>query len=369
MRTAKTSAAHLSARLRGWAAGLGLDEAGGLSAGRFLQAWKGLARLGLFAMPARRPLAETELALEALGREIGFNGLSLSVGAQLWAVQAPLAEFGTPEQKRRFLEPLCRGRALAAPAITEKEAGSGVLGMSATVRREGSGLRIDGRKSCVTTAPLADFFLVWARVPEKQGPMSLDCFIVPRKTRGLSTSAFRWELGPAGTLSGAVTLAGCRLPASARLGRECQGLAVFLRAMSWERRLILAPAVGAMERRLESCAAFARQRRQSGRPVGLHQAVSHRLADMKIRLEASRALLRQSCLRPDLGDEALSAAVKTFISESWVASCLDAVEIHGAAGCLDAGLRAELGAALASRIMSGTNEIQRNLVASRLGIR
>jgi hypothetical protein len=314
-------------------------------------------------------LEETELVLEALGREIGFNGLSLSVGAQLWAVQAPLAEFGTAAQKRRFLEPLCRGRALAAPAITEQEAGSGVLGMKAAARRRGAGYRLDARKSCVTTAPLADFFLVWARLDDRQGPMSLDCFIVPRGTRGLKTSSFRWELGPAGALSGTLTLAGCDLPASARLGRECQGLAVFLHAMSWERRLILAPAVGAMEKRLETAAAFARQRRQSGRPIGQYQAVAHRLADMKIRLEACRAFLRQACLGADLSDESLSAAVKTFISEAWVANCLDAVEIHGAAGCLDAGLRGELGAALSSRLMSGTNEIQRNLVASRLGLR
>jgi alkylation response protein AidB-like acyl-CoA dehydrogenase len=283
----------------------------------------------------------------------------------MWAVQAPLAEFGTAEQKRRFLEPLCRGRALAAPAVTEEEAGSDVLGMKASAEPRGSGWRLSGRKSCVTTAPLADFFLVWTRLPGRQGPMSLDCFIVPRRTRGLSTSAFRWELGPAGARSGTVTLAGCDLPASARLGRECQGLAVFLRAMSWERRLILAPAVG----RLESAARFARERRQSGRPIAQNQAVAHRLADMKIRLEACRAFLRQACLDAEARDEALSAAVKAFISEAWVANCLDAVEIHGAAGCRDAGLRGELGAALASRVMSGTNEIQRNLVASRLGLR
>lgn len=346
------------------------------SAGRFLQEWRRLGKAGLFALPfprrfggAQRTLSETALALEALGRRVGFNGLSLSVGAQMWAVQKPLAEFGTVEQKRRFLEPLCRGRALAAPAVTEEEAGSDVLGMKAEAERRGSGYRVSARKSCVTTAPLADFFLVWARLRGRQGPMSLDCFIVPRRTRGLSTSAFRWELGPAGALSGTLRLAGCELPESARLGRECQGLAVFLRAMSWERRLILAPAIGAMESRLESAALFARERRQSGRPIGQNQAVAHRLADMKIRLEACRALLRQACLTADLSDDGLSAVVKAFISESWLASCLDAVAIHGAAGCRDAGLRGELGAALASRVMSGTNEIQRNLVASRLGLR
>lgn len=375
MKPDQTTVARISAGLEAWAAKLGMDESGGLSDSRFLQAWKGLASLGLFSLPfpgksggGQRPWAETELVLEALGRHIGFNGLSLSVGAQLWAVQAPLAEFGTPEQKRRYLAPLCRGQALAAPAVTEKEAGSGVLDMQAVAERQGAGYRVSAQKSCVTSAPLADFFLVWARLPGRQGPMSLDCFIVPRKTRGLTTSRFRWELGPAGALSGTVKLAGCDLPESARLGRECQGLAVFLSAMSWERRLILAPAIGAMEKRLEAAARFACERRQSGRPIRQFQAVSHKLADMKIRLEACRAFLRQACLAADLSDEGLSSAVKVFISEAWVANCLDAVELHGAAGCQDPGLRCELGAALASRIMSGTNELQRNLVAARLAL-
>jgi alkylation response protein AidB-like acyl-CoA dehydrogenase len=123
-----------------------------------------------------------------------------------------------------------------------------------------------------------------------------------------------------------------------------------------------------MERRLLETAAFCRERTQSGRPIGSFQAVAHRLADMKIRLEACRAMLRQAAA-DDAGDDAFSAVVKAFLSESWVANCLDAVELHGSRGCRDAGLAAELGAALSSRIMSGTNEIQKNLIAARLGLK
>ncbi|MBI4676862.1 MAG: acyl-CoA dehydrogenase family protein [Elusimicrobia bacterium] len=373
---------QFAARTAAVAAGLKLDQAGGLSPSRFLQAWKALGRLGLLGLPfpakfggSGRSLSETAIALESLGRHAGFNCLALSVGAQMWAVQTPLLKFGSPEQKRRFLAPLCRGRARAAPAVTEKEAGSDVLGMKGMAERRGASYLVNAQKSCVTHAPLADFFLVWVRLAGRQGPMSLDCFVVPRNTRGLTTAAFRWEMGPAGAVSGTVSLKDCVLPASARLGRECQGLTVFLYAMAQERRLILAPAVGAMERRLEETAQFARKRQQSGRPIASFQAVAHRLADMKIRLEASRALLRQACLEHEDAfeaggrepDDGRCAAVKAFLSESWVANCLDAVEIRGAAGCLDAGLRAELGAALSSRLMSGTNDIQKNLIAQRLG--
>ncbi|MBI5882107.1 MAG: acyl-CoA/acyl-ACP dehydrogenase [Elusimicrobia bacterium] len=372
----KTSSSDLfESRLAGLCAASGLGSGAALPRARFLRAWKALGRLGLTGLPfptkfggSGRSLPETVRALESLGRHAGFDGLALSVGAQMWAVQSPLLEFGTPEQKRRFLEPLCRGKAMAAPAMTEKDAGSGVLGMKALAEPSGSGCRVTGEKTCVTNAPLADFFLVWARVPGRQGPMSLDCLIVPSGTRGLSTSAFRWELGPAGAASGTVRLKGCEVPASLRLGRPGQGLTVFLHAMAQERRFILAPAVGAMERRLLETAAFARERQQSGRAIGSFQAVAHRLADMKIRLEACRALLRQAALE-DAADDGCSAAVKAFLSESWVANCLDAVELHGARGCRDAGLAAELGAALASRIMSGTNEIQKNLIALRMGLK
>ncbi|MFA6316286.1 MAG: acyl-CoA dehydrogenase family protein [Elusimicrobiota bacterium] len=355
------------------ALGLGADKS--LTPAAFRGAWKAFGRLGLMGLPfprrcggSGRSLAETVSALEALGRHAGFDGLALSVGAQMWAVGAPLLEFGSPEQRKAFLEPLCRGRAAGAPAMTEKGAGSGVLGMKTEAAAEGSGCRVTGEKTCVTNAPFADFLLVWARVAGRQGPMSLDCLIIPKGTRGLSVSPLRWELGPAGAVSGTVRLKGCVVPAGRRLGRSCQGLTVFLHAMAQERRFILAPAVGAMDKRLEETAAFARERTQSGRPIGSFQAVAHRLADMKIRLEACRALLRSAALK-DAGDDAHSAAVKAFISESWVANCLDAVELHGSRGCLDAGLAAEVGAALASRLMSGTNEIQKNLIAARLGLK
>ncbi|MBI5624518.1 MAG: acyl-CoA/acyl-ACP dehydrogenase [Elusimicrobia bacterium] len=353
----------------------GLGTAAARRPAGFLKAWKALGRLGLLGLPfptavggSGKSLAETVRLLESLGRHAGFDGTALAVGAQLWAVQSPLLEFGTPEQKRAFLKPLCRGLSLASPAMTEKDAGSGVLAMKAETWPDGSGCRVTGEKTCVTSAALADFFLVWARIRGRQGPMSLDCLIVPRGTRGLSTSDLRWELGPEGASSGSVRLKGCFVPAGRRLGRPGQGLTVFLHAMSRERRFILAPAVGAMEARLLEAAAFARERVQSGKPIGSHQGVAHRLADMRIRLEASRALLRQAAVEA-AEDDGRSAVVKAFLSEAWVANCLDALEIRASRGCLDAGLRAELGAALSSRIMSGTNEIQRNLIAARMGLK
>lgn len=334
----------------------------------FPRAWVQLGRQGLLGLclPARyggggKSLAAGLPVLEEFGRELGFGGLALAAGAQMWAVQAPLLRFGSPGQKE-FLRPLAAGRLFGVPAVTEEAAGSDILAMGCQARPSGGGYVLDGRKTYVSGAAQAGLFLVWAKVAGRSGPLSLACFIIERASRGLATHRRRWSIGPAGSGMGTLVLRGVRVRAARRLGAEGEGLKVFSHAMTEERRLILAPAVGAMERRLKETAAYAAGRRQFGRAVSAFQAVSHRLADMTIRWEACRGLLRWAAGRPD--DETLASVTKTFISESWVANCLDAIELHGARGCADSdSLRDELGAALSSRLMSGTNEIQRNLIA------
>lgn len=334
----------------------------------FHRAWAQLGRSGLLGLclpgcygGGGKSLTQSLPVLEELGRELGFGGLVLAAGAQMWAVQAPLLRFGTSRQKE-FLRPLAAGRLFGVPAVTEDGAGSDILAMSCQARPAGGGYVLDGRKSYVTGAAEAGLFLIWAKLAGRSGPLSLACFIVERGARGLSTQRRRWSLGPAGSGMGTLSLRGLRVSAARRLGGQGEGLKVFSHAMTEERRLILAPAVGAMEGRLQETCAYAAGRRQFGRAVSSFQAVSHRLADMTIRWEACRAMLRWAAGRP--GDAILASVAKTFISENWVLSCLDAIEIHGARGCAESdSLRDELGSALSSRLMSGTNEIQRNLIA------
>lgn len=341
-----------------------------LPAARFEAAWKILARLGLMGLPfakrdggAGRGRAEAVRALEALGERLPFTGLPLAVGAQMWCVQSALSRFGTRAQRERFLRPLCRGAGIAAPAITEEDAGSDVLGMRAEAVRAGGGYSVSGRKTFVSSGPHATLFLVWARTGRARGPMGLSCFLIPRDSRGARTAPLRT---PAATL-GALEMKDCRVPAANRLGGEGQGWPILQHALNMERRFILAPAVGAMERTLRDAAAYARSRKQFGQPIGSFQAVAHRLADMKIRLAACRALLAQACQGEDGIADETGSIVKAFISEAWLHNCLDAIQIHGAKGCLlNEDLQSQLSAALSSRVLSGSNEIQRNLVAARL---
>ena len=170
---------------------------------------------------------------------------------------------------------------------------------------------------------------------------------------------------------GEITLTDCAVPAANLLGQEGAGLAVFSHAMLWERSLILAPALGSQQRQLESCVAYARERKQFGKPIGDFQLVSSRVVDMRMRLETSRFYLYKAAWLLDRTKPAyeFSAMAKLAISEAWIASCQDAMQIHGGRGYLvEAGIERDLRDAFASRLYSGTSELQRQMIAQWQGL-
>jgi alkylation response protein AidB-like acyl-CoA dehydrogenase len=161
----------------------------------------------------------------------------------------------------------------------------------------------------------------------------------------------------------------CEVPEENRLGSEGAGASLFTHSMTWERGCILASAVGSMQRLLETCIRHAKKRRQFGQPISKFQQIGGKLVDMKLRLETARHMLYQSAYQRKLGRSAVmeAALAKLHISECWVQSCEDAIQIHGGSGYLtEFEIERELRDSIASRIYSGTNEIQRNLVASLL---
>jgi alkylation response protein AidB-like acyl-CoA dehydrogenase len=156
-----------------------------------------------------------------------------------------------------------------------------------------------------------------------------------------------------------------------RLGGEGAGSAIFSQTMEWERAFILSPALGTMRRLLERCVDYARLRKQFGQPLGKFQLVSEKIVEMRLRLETAKNLLYRVAWLKDKGKStaAESAMVKLHISDSWVQSCLDAIQVHGGYGYLtDLELEKELRDALASRLFSGTSEIQKVLIAQMMGL-
>lgn len=148
-------------------------------------------------------------------------------------------------------------------------------------------------------------------------------------------------------------------------------MAIFNHSMDWERGVILANSIGTMQRQLDTSVAYAKQRQQFGQKIGKFQAVSHRLVDMKVRLEAGRLLLYHLgwSMTQNTSNNMESAMVKLYLSEAFVQSSLDTIQTHGGMGYMaEAGIERELRDAIAGRIYSGTSDIQKNLIARHMGL-
>lgn len=340
--------------------------------------WRKCADIGLLGLPV--PVEHGGLAadattmmtaLESLGYGCRDNGLIFSLHAHLWAGTSPIVRFGSPGQRERYLPGMCAGDVIAGHAMTEPGSGSDAFAMATTVTRTGGTYVLNGSKVFVSNAPIADVLLVFAVDPAKRGFAGVSAFLVDRDTPGLTVSRPVSKMGLRTSPMGEVHLDGCEVAADALLGPEGAGMAVFNWTMERERSFILASALGTMRRDLERCVDHARTRGQFGRPIGSFQAVSHRIVDMRMRLDAARLLLHRLAwqIDNDRPTKVEAALAKVFVSEAFVQSGLDAVQIHGGYGyTTEYELERDLRDALASRIYSGTSEIQRNLAAHHMGL-
>lgn len=344
----------------------------------FRAAWKKCADFGILGLPisgdfggAGASTLAVVSALEALGYSCQDNGLIFSLNAHMWACQHPIARFGTDEQKRKYLPGLCDGSLVGAHAMSEPGAGSDAFALRTTATLNGDLYRLQGAKTFVTNAPVADVFVAFARAPGSVGFAGVSAFILERDMPGLRVGLPMAKMGLQSSPMGEVFLDDCEVPTFNLLGRPGLGMPIFTSAMELERSMILASTIGTMERSLERSLAYARERRQFNQPISKFQAVSHRLVDMKLRLETSRLLLYRLAWLIDQGRPSAldSALVKLHLSESFLASSLEALQIHGGYGYMvETGLEGDVRDALAARLYSGTSEIQRNLAARHMGL-
>lgn len=313
----------------------------------------------------------TAIALEALGRGCLDMGLVFAIAAHQLAVARPIVDGGSDDLKRRVLPKMCSGEWIGANAITEAEAGSDVFALRSRAEQSGDTYRLHGTKSYASNGPVAEIFLVYANSKPDSGYLGIDAFVVHRGAPGLTVGQAIDKMGLHSCPASSVYMDGVEVPAADRVGAPGTGAALFTDSMMWERSCLFAGYVGAMERQLEQAAAYAADRKQNRKPIGRNQAVSHKVADMKLRLESARLLLYRACWLRDQGKDAILevALSKLAISEAAIQSGLDAVQIFGAVGySSELGVERMVRDAVPSTIFSGTSEIQRNLIASRLGL-
>jgi alkylation response protein AidB-like acyl-CoA dehydrogenase len=342
------------------------------------EAWRRCAELGLLGLPVPPPYGglgasatTIAAALQGLGYGCADNGLIFSLNAQMWACELPIVKFGSEDQKRRYLPRLCDGSLIASHAMSEPGSGSDAFSLSTRATAADGAWILNGSKTYATNAPESDLFVVFATTDRSLGFAGLCAFLVPRDTPGLEIGRPFAKMGLRTSHLSELFLSDCRIPADALLGTPGAGMAIFNTSMRWERSLILAAAVGTMERQLERCLRFARERVQFGQPIGNFQAVSHTIVDMKLRLETAHLMLYRiaALLDENTATDLDAALTKLHLSECFVHSSLDAVQIHGGAGYMsETGLERDVRDALGSRIYSGTSDMQRNVIAGHLGL-
>jgi acyl-CoA dehydrogenase len=280
----------------------------------------------------------------------------------------PLTLAGDEALKRRWLARVKAGAAIAAFAITEPEAGSDVSALKTTARRDGDSYLIDGAKTFISNAGLADFYTVFAKTDAEAGHRGISAFVVERDAAGFAVEA-RLELIAPHPI-GRLRFDGCRVPATNRLGDEGAGFKIAMQTLDTFRPTVGAAACGLAWRALDEAIGFSKRRVQFGRAIADFQATQMKLAEMAVELDAARLLVYRAAWRKDQGAERITmeaAMAKLYATESAQRIVDAAVQIHGGAGLVRGAAVEQLYRDVrALRIYEGTSEIQKLVIAAQL---
>lgn len=301
---------------------------------------------------------------EALGYGCKNNGFTFVVNNHIWVAQNLIFLYGSEKLKEKYLTEMTAGKKIGAIAITEAEAGSDALSMTTKAVEDGDDYILNGSKMFISNGPIADIFVVFA-VTEWNPSKKITAIVVEKNTVGLKVGPNIEKMGLGACPTSELVFDHCRIPKTNILGRLNQGSLIMTSALEWERIYEFAPHVGAMQRIMEKCLEHVKSRKQFGKPIGEYQAVSHKIADMQVAIELGRMMLYKIAWLKDNNRMAFkeTSIFKIFISESYIKTCRDAMQIFGAYGYTkEYDIERELRDALACSIYSGTNEMQRNTI-------
>jgi len=304
------------------------------------------------------------VVMEEVSKVCASSGVILSVNNSL--VCDPLLRFGSEEQKRRFLTPLAAGKQLGCFALTEPEAGSDAGALRSTARREGDEYVIDGSKVFITNGTHADIALVFANSQPEKKHKGITAFIVPTDTPGFARGHHEYKLGVQASGTTQLFFEGMRVPVAQRLGEEGEGFKIAMATLDGGRIGIAAQAVGIAQGAFEAALAYAKERRQFGRPIAEFQAIQFYLADMAMELDAARLLVYKAAwTKMTQKRYSLEAAqAKLFASEMAQRVTSKALQIHGGYGYTrEYDVERFFRDARITEIYEGTSEIQKLVIS------
>ena len=321
------------------------------------------------------------LAFEGLGHGCSDNGLVFALASQVFATQNAIRSAASGPQLAQHLPGLLDGSTFGAFAMTETGAGSDSSAITTVARRIDpdagdpksplAEYELSGEKCWITLGPIADLVIVFATTDPSLGRWGITAFVVETSRDGVTCGESVEKLGLNSSPFGSISFDRCRATVADRLGPEGGGGGVFTKAVEGERAFLFAGQLGATRRVIEQSIARARSREQFGSVIGVNQAVSHRIADMKLNHESGRLLVYKAAALNDRGRTVGMAAAlaKLQTSEMAVQAALDAVSLHGAEGYTTGlPLERELRDAIGGLAYSGTSDIQRMIIARLLRV-
>ncbi len=308
------------------------------------------------------------IAVEEISRIDGSLGLILAAHTSLGA--SPFYLFGNEAQKQEWLVPLARGAMLGAFGLTEPNAGSDAGGTATYAERDGDAWVINGRKQWITSGRVAGVIVATAKTDRAaQGSRGISSFIIPKGTPGLSYGRDEDKMGLRSSITSALFFDDVRLPGDALLGEEGDGFKQFMQILDGGRISIGAMAIGLGQGAFDAAVAYAMRREQFGQPIANFQSIQFKLADMAMKLEASRLLVYKAAWLKDQHRPYSQAAAiaKLFASETGEECAYQAIQIHGGMGyAVESEVERMYRDVRLTTIGEGTSEIQRLVIARNL---
>jgi butyryl-CoA dehydrogenase len=307
------------------------------------------------------------IVVEELSRACATTGFTLECHTSLACY--PLFKFGTEEQKKKYLLPLCKGEILGSFALTEPGAGTDAAAGTTIAVLDGNEYVLNGSKIFISNAPVAGVLIIFAMTDKSKGTKGISAFIVPGKTPGLIIGKHLDKMGIRGSLTAEVFLKDCRIPKENLLGQEGQGFRIAMMTLDGGRIGIAAQALGIAQAALDESVRYSKERVQFGKPISTFQAIQWMIADMATAVEASRFLTYHAawCYDQGLPYSKEAAMAKLFASETAVYQTNRAVQIHGGIGYIK-GHKVErlYRDAKITEIYEGTSEVMRMVISGNV---
>jgi butyryl-CoA dehydrogenase len=303
------------------------------------------------------------LIVEEVGRVDQAARTVVSVQTSL--VAGSIERWGTEEQKRRWLPALCSGEALGCFGLTESDSGSDPASMRTRAERVGGGWRISGEKMWISLGNVAEVALVFAQTEPGARHRGLACFLVPTDSTGFSSREIHGKLGLRSSDTAALALDGVEVGEDALLGEVGQGFAVAMSALDDGRYSVAAGCVGVCQGCVDASVAYAREREQFGVPLARFQLVQAMIAEMIVKRDAARLLVRRAGLLKDAGEPSTTetSIAKLYASEASIECANAAIQVHGGAGYVDDHpVERYLRDARVTTLYEGTSQIQKLII-------